>query len=445
MQRREQSERRARVVIALERLPRTGHVAFLVFVGGLFLLAGARCARAALGDCGQPRAGGPVATDALEILSTAVGTSDCGGFDPCICDVNSAAGTTASDALIVLRVAVGENIPLVCPCPVTTSTTTTTTLPARVLTTEMFMVLRREGTYATSDLAGTWDVNALGAGNINGWTRGTLTVQSDGKFTGELEEDDGLHDNISGRLAISSDGAVTCPNGCGSSFGAALDSGKSVLVATMTPEQGNATLMVLTKRGASYSQANLTGTWPRHSLVSGPAEPEWRRGTVDIAAGGAVTGTVRDSDGVDHPVAHTWTLSSSGGIACSGSCDHELHGNLDSGKEVAALTGKRLDGSTYLMVSVKQGASYASPDFFGTWALSSLATGEAAPWWSRGTIEIDVGGAYSGTIRGSDGSQTPMSGIFTIDFDGIVTSTASPTFQCALDAGKTVAVCTESR
>ena len=416
-------------------------------VAAFFLVGGVRDARAAVGECGQPRTSGPAATDALEVLSTAVGTSNCGGFDACICDVDSSGAATATDALIVLRVAVGENLPLVCPCAVTTSTTTTTstTLPAPVLTTEMFVLLKREGTYATSDLAGTWDVNALGAGNLNGWTRGFLTVQSDGKFTGELEEDDGLHDNISGRLAISSDGAVTCPSGCGSSFGAALDSGKSVLVATMTPEQGNATLMVLTKRGASYSQANLTGSWPRHSLVSGPAEPEWRRGTVDIAAGGAVTGTVRDSDGVDHPVSQTWTLESHGAIDCSGSCDHDLHGNLDSGKQVAALTGKRLDGSTYLMVSVKQGASYASPDFFGTWALSSLATGEAAPWWSRGTIDIDVGGAYSGTIRGSDGSQTPMSGIFTIDFDGIVTSTASPTFQCALDAGKTVAVCTESR
>jgi len=325
------------------------------------------------------------------------------------------------------------------------TTTTSTTLPEPVLTTEIAVLLKRAGTYATSNLAGTWDLNALGAGKFNSWARGSLTVQSDGKFTGNLEEDDGLHENVSGRLAVSSDGVVTCPSGCGSSFSGALDSGKTVIAVTMTPEQGNALLMVLTKRGGSYSQGNLTGTWPRHSLVSGPAEPEWRRGVVDIAANGAVTGTVRDSDGVDHPVSQTWTLSGSGAIECSGSCDHDLHGNLDSGKHVAALTGKRLDGSTYLMVTVEQGSSYDSLDVLGTWALNGLATGEASPWWGRGTLDIAADGTCSGTIRGSDGSQTPISAILTIDSEGIVRSVDSSSFQCAVDAGKTVAVCTESR
>jgi hypothetical protein len=307
------------------------------------------------------------------------------------------------------------------------------------------VLLKRTGTYATSDLAGTWDVNALGAGKFNGWTRGSLTVQSDGKFTGSLEEDDGLQDNISGRLAVSSDGVVTCSSGCNSSFGAALDSGKSVLVLTMTPEQGNASFMVLTKRGASYSQGNLTGAWQLNALVAGPAEPAWSRGAIDIAASGAVSGTLRQSDGALVPVSQTWTLSHDGEISCSGSCDIDLHGNLDSDKSALALTGKRLDGSTYLVASTKQGAGYASPDLFGTWALSSIATGEAAPWWSRGTLTVEVGGDFSGTIRGSDGSQTPASGMFVIDSDGIITSLDSPTFQCGMDAGKTVAVCTESR
>jgi hypothetical protein len=414
-------------------------------VGGFLILAGARGAGGALGDCGQPRAGGPVATDALEILSTAVGSSNCGGFDPCICDVDSSGGAAATDALIVLRKAVGENMPLVCPCPVTTSTTTSTTLPGPVATTELFVLLKRTGTYATSDLAGTWDLNALGAGKFNSWTRGSMTIQSDGRFAGELDEDDGVHDSISGRLAVSSDGVVTCSSGCNSSFGAALDADKSVLVLTMTPENGNASLMVLTRRGASYSQGNLTGAWWLSTLVAGPSEPAWSRGTIDVTAGGAVSGTLRESDGSSVPVSQTWTLSHDGEISCSGSCDSDLHGNLDSDKHVGASTGKRPDGSTYLVVSTKRGASYASADLFGTWELNSIATGEAAPWWSRGTLTVDVGGDFSGTIRGSDGSQTPASGTFFIDDEGIVMSLERPTFQCGMDAGKTVIVCTESR
>lgn len=434
-------------MIANRRVSRISRTILVLSVAALCVMARASGASAALGECGQPQAGGPVASDALEILYTSVGTSDCGGFDPCICDVNSSGGTTASDALLVLRKAVGENLSLVCPCVVTTSTTTTTstTLPEPVLTTEMFVLLKRGGTYSTSDLTGTWDINALGAGKDNSWQRGSLTVASDGKFTGRIEQDDGLEDDLSGRLAVSSDGVVTCPSGCGSSFGAALDSGKSVLAATMTPEQGNATLMVLTKRGASYSQANLTGSWRLNALVAGPGEPAWSRGAVDIAAGGTVSGTLRESDGSLDPLAQTWTLSGNGAITCSGSCDVGLAGNLESQKDVAALTGKRPDGSTYLAVAAKQAGGYTSADLFGTWALNSLATGEESPWWSRGTITVDVGGGFSGTIRGSDGSQTPTSGTFLVSSDGIVTSTESATFECGTDAGKTVVVCTESR
>ena len=76
----------------------------------------ASAAQALLGDCGEPKVGGPVATDALEVLRTGVGASDCGGFDPCICDVNATGTVTASDALLVLQRAVGQNVAFACPC-----------------------------------------------------------------------------------------------------------------------------------------------------------------------------------------------------------------------------------------------------------------------------------------------------------------------------------------
>jgi hypothetical protein len=96
-------------------------------------------------------------------------------------------------------------------------------------------------------------------------------------------------------------------------------------------------------------------------------------------------------------------------------------------------------------MAARQAGGYTSADLFGTWALHGLATGEESPWWSRGTITVEVGGGFSGTIRGSDGSQTPTSGTFFVSADGIVTSTENSTFQCGMDAGKTVIVCTESR
>ena len=418
-----------------------GCAIFALALGAISLISGSRSADAALGDCGQPQVGGPVATDALEILATAVGVSDCGGFDPCVCDANGSGATTASDALLVLRKAVGENLELVCPCTVTT---TTTTLPGPVLTTELIVLTKREGSYTTADLAGTWDVNALGAGADNYWTRGSLTVKSDGKFTGTLHESGGPSDNISGRLAISSAGIITCSSGCGSDFGAALDSGKTVMVMTMTPEQGRATLLFITRRAANYAQANLTGTWQLNGLVSGPSEPFWNRGPLEIAANGAVTGSLRGSDGSLESFSPNLSLSSTGAITCSGDCDADVHGALDSGKSVAALTGSTADGSTYLTVVTQRGGSYSSSDLAGTWALSSIASGEDTPWWSRATLEVEADGDFSGTLRGSDGSTEPISGALSISDDGIVTLADSPSFQCGMDEGTSVVVCTET-
>lgn len=398
-------------------------------------------AQALLGECGQPRTGGPVASDALEILNTAVGTGECGGFDPCICDVNSAGGVTASDALLVLRRAVGEDIPLVCPCVVTT---TTTTLPGPVLTTEILLLVKRVGSYATADLAGTWDIHALTAGVDNSWSRGTLSVQSDGKFTGALHESDGLDDDISGRLAITSAGAVSCPSGCGGDFGGALDAGKTVMAVTMTPEDGRATLFVITKRAASYAQANLNGEWQANGLLSGPSEPFWDRGLLVIAAGGATTGTLRGSDGSQRSYSPTLALAGNGVITCSGVCDPNVHGSLDAGKSVVAMTSSVPDGSTHLAVATARGGSYSAGDLAGTWALQTLASGDDTPWWSRAVLNVAADGGFSGTLRGSDGSSTPIGGTLAISADGIVTMEESPSFQCGADEGKTVIACTET-
>jgi cysteine-rich repeat protein len=66
-----------------------------------------------IGDCGQPISAGdsPVATDALFVLSAAVGTQFC---EACVCDVNDDGAVTATDALIDLSAAVGQAVSLDC-------------------------------------------------------------------------------------------------------------------------------------------------------------------------------------------------------------------------------------------------------------------------------------------------------------------------------------------
>ena len=100
--------------------------------------------------------------------------------------------------------------------------------------------------------------------------------------------------------------------------------------------------------------------------------------------------------------------------------------------------------TTELMVLTKAQGSYATADMAGPWNFVSLAAGLDEPWWSRGTLTVAANGAVSGTLNDSNGSPHPASGILTITADGVVTRSGDPDFRCAMDAGKTVLVCTTS-
>jgi hypothetical protein len=84
------------------------------FVLGASVLGFASTADAARGDCGQPVSNGtgPVASDCLGILNTAVGFLIC--THDCLCDVDGSGATVATDALACLNRAVGNSIELAC-------------------------------------------------------------------------------------------------------------------------------------------------------------------------------------------------------------------------------------------------------------------------------------------------------------------------------------------
>jgi hypothetical protein len=67
--------------------------------------------------CGQPISHGdkPTVTDALAILKSAVGGTECASR-PCSCDVDGNNSVSASDALRVLKIAVGQAVAMNCGC-----------------------------------------------------------------------------------------------------------------------------------------------------------------------------------------------------------------------------------------------------------------------------------------------------------------------------------------
>ena len=92
-----------------------------------------------------------------------------------------------------------------------------------------------------------------------------------------------------GSLSISSDGVISrsCVSGyClnGTNYSGFIDAGKTIMVATSgaSTDTEDAVVYVFTKKGASYSMADLAGTWESNSFVSGPGAPWWERGTITI-------------------------------------------------------------------------------------------------------------------------------------------------------------------
>jgi hypothetical protein len=73
-----------------------------------------------------------------------------------------------------------------------------------------------------------------------------------------------------------------------------------------------------------------------------------------------------------------------------------------------------------------------------------LVSGQEAPLWERGTVTIASNGSYSGTLSASDGSSDNATGSFLLSSNGIVTNVGDDSFRCAMDADKTVVVCTNT-
>lgn len=390
------------------------------------------------GDCGQPKSLGATSTavDALETLRTAVGQSDCGGYELCQCDVDASGKVVAGDALRVLKAAVGQPVDFDCPCMFPTPTTS-----------ELFVMTKRQGSFATADFAGTWTLASLLSGPGSPlWSRGSISVASNGTFNGTATTSQGAGDDLSGKLALSSVGGISCVQNCAPTMLGSMDSGKSVAAVTDTMDDGSSELMVVLERGASYSTSNLAGTWWLAMLGSKPGAPVWGRGSLEIQSNGDYQGTLRDNYGWTSDVTGSFSLASNGALTCAETvqCKADFAGSLDSGKTVAAMTQTLGTGTTELLMLVKSALSYQQSDLAGTWFVSSLATGDAEPYWSRGVVTIGNDGTLSGTLTDIAGMERDAGGRMLLSHEGLVSTPERPDLRCALDAGKTVLVCVDS-
>lgn len=191
--------------------------------------------------------------------------------------------------------------------------------------------------YSMSDIAGIWEINRLASGpSAPGWERGTLTVNQDGTFTASFIQNNGKPD--SGTLSISTDGVITLQGNPNALF--QMCANKTIVVGTSTREghqSGSAYLPVLVKKAASYSIADLVGTWEMNASDS--PGPSWGRGTLTVDSGGSFSTVSSGSNGANIVVSGTFGITNDGIINASGSgVPSSFRCAMDSGKSIVVCT-----------------------------------------------------------------------------------------------------------
>ncbi len=201
--------------------------------------------------------------------------------------------------------------------------------------------------------------------------------------------------------------------------------------------------------GGSGGTSSLAGSWNLNRLVANT--PSWERtnvstGPLTIDSSGTLSGTSVDWTGVTKAASGTLTVS--GGIINS-STDPTFQGAVDSGGTVVAATSTKSNNVDVKMgMLVKQGASYSTSDMDGTWQLYDFESPGA--YWFRNTMTITNGswGLPSSTNTWDGSTFSATNGTISIAATGIMNMTTSSgkgpdlSIQCAMDSGKTVAVCT---
>ena len=225
-------------------------------------------------------------------------------------------------------------------------------------TTELRVGLKMASTYEPSDLVGAWEVNSIASGpGAPWWSRGRVAVAANGGFTGTFIDSDGFSDPAAGTFALSPSGVLTF-SGSSSARGV-LDVGKTVLAMTSTWSgfaAGTVDLSVGVKMAASYTLADLVGTWDINGLATGPGSPWWTRSHLTIAADGSFTSSNTESTGATSTTSGTFAISPTGVITRSGSSS--ARGVLDADKTVMVWTSLWSTGSpgtTQMDVATKTG------------------------------------------------------------------------------------------
>jgi hypothetical protein len=130
-------------------------------------------------------------------------------------------------------------------------------------------MVRSGGTYAQSDLQGTWAYNRLLAGTAQGWSRGDVSIAADGAVNfSNVVTNSGAGDAAAATLNIDAAGIVTDPANA-NTHGVMSPDRKLLSIVTTGPD-GAVSLTVMTRTGGTiFTGSDFQGTWRMNWLTAG--------------------------------------------------------------------------------------------------------------------------------------------------------------------------------
>jgi hypothetical protein len=267
-------------------------------------------------------------------------------------------------------------------------------------------------TYTTSELEGTWYLNALDSGDAPqkpGWTHATVTMDKSGGFVmspylnNKGETDAGEN----GTANITADGIITI-SGRPSAHGI-INPGKDMIVLTMDTNNGGYDMSIMTKQGPSaFTTSDLKGSWEFLALTSGdyPQYIGFAHGIQTIDADGkwSFTSMTRSNGDSALPEDLTVSILPSGVVTYTGT---DFHGIMNSRKDI--IVGVMTDGGDgYDMLISVRGARM----IYSFAACSASSTNKYNPCAVGYSWIYDGFGEYSGYTKTVDVISTePVYGV----------------------------------
>jgi len=324
-------------------------------------------------------------------------------------------------------------------------------------------------------LAGNWNFNSIVSGpSAPWWERGTLTVASDGTFSGSGTESNSSSSSntvsLSGSFSISANGIVMTLKGQPNTGPCWIDSSNTLMTCTQTLNDGSANLTILTLQPSLYSLSDLADTWEGNILSSGftPSTGStgskgstafWERESETINSDGTFTGSYTKSDKSTGTLSGTLSVSTDG-ITCVKGCPDASNfaatvntaNTIMVGTSGAVTTTSTNPATTTtddanLIILTEQNTSFTIDNLAGTtystWQGSGLASGPSAYWWENDSLTIYANGTYSFAWNGSNGQSGTENGTVSISSEGIITlNNLGSTTVGVIDPSSTVMVFT---